>query len=202
MSKEVCLIGAGGHGKVIKDIALGNNYKIVAFLDDNPDLKELHEIPVIRTKDLTQFSDKKLVISIGNNKVRKRISEEVTGEFTSVIDISSNVSKFSQIGEGTVVMPSVTINSDTKIGKHAIINTGAIIEHDCLIGNFVHISPNATITGGVTIEEGTHVGAGAVVIPGVKIGKWATIGAGAVIIKDVPDYAIVVGNPGKIIKLN
>ena len=49
--------------------------------------------------------------------------------------------------------------------------------------------------------EGTHIGAGATIIPNLKIGKWATIGAGAVVIKDVPDYAVVVGNPGRIIKI-
>jgi acetyltransferase EpsM len=54
----------------------------------------------------------------------------------------------------------------------------------------------------VFVGEGTQVGIGACVIQGVKIGKWATIGAGAVIINDVPDYAVVVGNPGKVIKFN
>ena len=66
--------------------------------------------------------------------------------------------------------------------------------------DFVHIAPNTVITGNVNIGEGTQVGTGAAVIPGVKIGKWASIGAGAVIIEDVPDFAVVVGNPGKIIK--
>jgi len=51
-------------------------------------------------------------------------------------------------------------------------------------------------------QEGPHVGAGAVVIPNIIIGKWVTIGAGAVIIKDIPDFAVVVGNPGRVIKIN
>jgi acetyltransferase EpsM len=54
----------------------------------------------------------------------------------------------------------------------------------------------------VQVGEGTHIGIGACVVQGIKVGKWATIGAGAVIIKDVPDYAVVVGNPGRIIKYN
>ncbi len=48
------------------------------------------------------------------------------------------------------------------------------------------------------VEEGAHVGTGAIVIPGIKIGKWCTIGAGAVVVKDVPDNAVLVGNPGDI----
>jgi acetyltransferase EpsM len=58
------------------------------------------------------------------------------------------------------------------------------------------------LAGNVTIGEGSHVGIGATVIQGITIGKWVTIGAGTVIIKDIPDYAVVVGNPGKIIKYN
>jgi acetyltransferase-like isoleucine patch superfamily enzyme len=54
----------------------------------------------------------------------------------------------------------------------------------------------------VIVGEGTHIGAGATVIPNIKIGKWCTIGAGSVILKDVPDYAVIYGNPGKVIKYN
>ena len=56
------------------------------------------------------------------------------------------------------------------------------------------------MAGNVQVGEGTQIGIGASVIQGVKIGKWAMIGAGSVIISDVPDFAVVVGNPGKIIK--
>lgn len=83
-----------------------------------------------------------------------------------------------------------------------IVNTGASVDHDCKIDDFVHISPRATLCGNVIVGEGTQVGAASVIIPGIKIGKWCTIGAGTVIIRDVPDYAVVVGNPGKVIKFN
>ena len=76
------------------------------------------------------------------------------------------------------------------------------MEHDVQIEDFVHISPGSVITGGIKIGEGTQVGAGATVIPGITIGKWVTIGAGAVVINDIPDFAVVVGNPAKIIKFN
>ena len=52
------------------------------------------------------------------------------------------------------------------------------------------------------VGEGTQIGINATIRQGINIGKWATIGAGAVIVKDVPDYAVVVGNPGKIIRYN
>jgi acetyltransferase EpsM len=76
------------------------------------------------------------------------------------------------------------------------------VEHECQLGDYVHISPNSALAGDVIVGEGSHIGIGAVVIPGVKIGKWVTIGAGAVVLEDIPDFAVVVGNPGKIIKYN
>ena len=51
-----------------------------------------------------------------------------------------------------------------------------------------------------SITEGSFIGAGSVIIPGKRVGAWATVGAGAVVIQDVPDYAVVVGNPGRIIR--
>ena len=97
-------------------------------------------------------------------------------------------------------MAGAVINASVKIGKHCIINTNAVVEHDCILEDYVHVSPSATISGHVKIEEGTHIGASAVVIPSIEIGRWVTVGAGAVVIKNIPDYAIVAGNPAKIIK--
>jgi acetyltransferase EpsM len=61
--------------------------------------------------------------------------------------------------------------------------------------------PRVVLCGNVSVGEGTLIGAGATVIPGIKIGKWVTIGAGAVVVKDIPDYAVAVGNPAKVIKV-
>ncbi len=200
MGNNICLYGASGHGKVLKDIAASQKKEITAFFDDNPNVKELQNIIVLNTNKINKFNKLKFVISIGNNQIRKKISQNLEVDFDILIHEKAIVSSSTTIGKGTVVMPSVVINAESTIGKHCIINTSSIIEHDCKVGDYVHISPNATLTGGVVIEEGTHVGAGVVVIPGVKIGKWVTIGAGAVITKDIPDYATVVGNPGKVIK--
>lgn len=199
---KICLFGASGHGKVIKEIVEIEGKEVIAFLDDNPKAHDLLGISVFNTEMVTNFLSEKFIISIGNNTIRKRICEKIKVNFGKIIHKSAIISISSSIDNGTVVMAGAIINADTKIGKHCIINTSSVIEHDCVIKDFVHISPNATITGNTLIGEGTQIGAGAVIIPNLKIGKWVTIGAGAVIIKDVPDYAVVVGNPGEIIKYN
>lgn len=200
MDNKVTLYGASGHGKVIIDILETQGIAIGSILDDNPNITELLHYPIERPFITKDSSFTNLIFSIGNNKIRKMLAAKLNCDFAKAIHPSAIISTHAQVNEGTVVMAGVLINPDTVVGKHCIINTGAVIEHDCCIDDFVHISPNASLAGNVHVMEGAHVGIGASVIQGIKIGKWATIGAGSVILKDVPDYAVVVGNPGKIIK--
>lgn len=194
------LFGASGHAKVILDNLFSYDIKVEAIVDDNPSVETLLDLPVIHSKDFN-FSDTNLfIIAIGNNSIRRKIVTKNNFTYYNAIHKTATVSDFAIIGEGTVVMPQVVINSDAKIGKHCILNSRSVVEHDCVLEDYVHISPNASLAGNVTVGEGSHIGIGASVIQGINIGKWATIGAGAVIINDVPDYAVVVGNPGAIIK--
>lgn len=202
MENSITLYGASGHGKVIIDVLKSTSDRPLIIIDDNPKTGSVLGIPVVKTSQANRETLRNTIISIGNNKVRKKIAGELNTNYVNAIHASAIVSPFSKIGEGTVVMAGVKINPDSVIGRHCIINTGAIIEHDADISDFVHISPSVSLAGSVTVGEGTHVGIGAIVIQGVTIGKWATIGAGAIILKDIPDYAVVVGNPGKIIKYN
>lgn len=193
------LYGASGHGKVIAEIAEESKILVSAFIDLDKSKSNLLEYEVIHEIPQTAIE---VVISIGNNKIRKKIvSENTHFSYKTLMHPNSSISKRCKIDKGTVVMAGVSVNSEAQIGRHCIINTNASIDHDCSIQDFVHISPNAALAGNVTVGEGTHIGIGASVIQGIKIGKWCTIGAGAVIINDVPDGATVVGNPGKIIKI-
>ncbi|SDR70139.1 acetyltransferase [Gramella sp. MAR_2010_147] len=197
------IYGASGHAKVIIDIITSSNNKPIDFLlDDDRSLKKLLEFRV--NHDITpEMLNQKAVIAIGDNLTRKKVSKLLKSAFCSaLVHKSAVLSNYVEIGDGTVVMANAVINSSSKIGRHCIMNTAAVVEHDVSISDFVHISPAATITGNVEIGEGSHVGAGATIIPGIKIGKWVTIGAGTIVVSDVPDYAVVVGNPGRIIKYN
>ena len=193
------LYGASGHGKVIIKILEAQGKHISKIYDDRAPF----EILGYKVEKYNGDEKNNFIISVGNNHTRKKLAKKLKNvTFTTAIHPSAIIDETVKIGEGTVIMPGAIINVDSQIGKHCIINTAASIDHECFIDNFAHISPNVTLSGNVSIGEGTHVGAGAVIIPNIKIGKWATIGAGAVIIRDVPDGATVVGNPGKIIKIN
>lgn len=195
------LYGASGHAKVILEILEASGIKVNALFDDNPDITSLVGYEVLGPLNQQDLPDGLFIVSIGNNALRKKVATSYDMNFATAIHPSATLSKRCNIGEGTVIMGHSIVNADTVIGKHAIINTAASVDHDCVLEDYVHISPNATLSGGVTVGEGAHVGSGAVIIPNIRIGKWAMIGAGAVVFKDVPDYATVVGNPGKIIKI-
>ena len=196
------LYGASGHAKVIIEILELLKLPVEGLFDDNESLQQLLGYPVGPYKDQFNALQSEMIISIGNNSIRKKIAESLSVNYGKAVHPFSHISPRAVLGEGTVVMGGVVINSDAQVGNHCIINTNASVDHDCLLGSFVHISPNAALCGNVTIGEGCHIGAGTVILPGVRIGKWCNIGAGAVVIRDVPDYSTAVGNPSKIIKTN
>ena len=198
-NKDYLLYGGSGHAKVIVECIHAKHGNVVGVFDDNPDSKGMNSIPFLGEYDEGNHKYP-LIISIGDNKVRETIAGEVKDFFGTIYHPSSCISPTVKIGEGSVVFHNVILQVDCLVGKHVILNSGASIDHECIIGDFVHISPQATLCGNVSIGEGTQIGAGATILPGIKVGAWATIGAGAVIIRDVPDYAIVVGNPGRIIR--
>lgn len=196
------LFGASGHAKVILDILEKLDIEIRFLVDQNPKIKNLQGYEVITEGDNRLVIDDNVIISIGSNAIRKAMTNKLNYEYGWAIHPSVILGDDVSIGAGSVMMAGAVINSSSSIGNHNIINTSASIDHDCHLEDFVHISPNATLCGSIKVGEGTHVGAGAIIIPNLKIGSWVTIGAGAVIIEDIPDHAVVVGNPGRIIKYN
>lgn len=197
------LYGASGHAKVIIDIVHSAGEKIDTIFDIDQDLRQVLGYQVVHSEDKVFSNKSTTIIAIGNNRTRKRISRYFPGEFHSPLaHASAVISPSAKINKGTVIMANASINSEACIGSHCIINTGAVVEHEVRLEDFVHISPNASVAGNVQVGEGSHIGIGACIIPGIKIGKWVTIGAGAVVIKDVPDFAVIVGNPGRIVRIS
>lgn len=193
----IYLYGASGHAKVIMDILRSQNKTISGLIDDNPSVKELLGYKVFSSEE--NFTE--VIISIGDNKTRKKIVDKLEEKkFDTAIHSSAIISEQASIDEGTVIMQGAIIQSAVSIGKHCIVNTGASVDHDCKLGDFVHISPHATLCGNVTVGEGTWIGAGTIVIQGVKIGKWSVIAAGSVVTKDIPDNVLAAGNRCKVLK--
>lgn len=195
------LYGASGQAKVIYDLILSNNQVVEYLVDDNPPAGFTNDLDVfLPTRELIE--GKKVIISIGDNKIREIIYHKIKDwcTFETIKHYSAYISQFTEFGEGTVIMPKACVNAEVKVGQHCIINTASVIEHECIIEDFVHISPKACLAGNIRVKKGAHIGMGANIIQGITIGENALIGAGAVVLRDVPDRAVIVGNPGRILK--
>lgn len=190
------LYGASGHGRVIKEIIEAQGGIVEGFIDDNEELSSFCGLSVSHS---AEWADP-IIVSIGDNAVRKEVVEKLHCRFGIAIHPSAVVSPSAEIGEGTVIMAGAVVNAGARIGKHCIINTGATVDHECLIGDFVHIAPGVSLCGLVEIGEGALMGVGSCAIPCVKIGKWSRVSAGSAVGKDVPDGKIAVGVPARVLR--
>lgn len=204
MHKKVVIIGAGGHAKVIADIVIKSQDILLGFLDDNLEkgkkiicdyyvLGEIQEALKLQKQD----ENIEFFIAIGNNEIRKKISNKYKLNYYTAIHPSSQLGLDVEIKEGTAVMANACINSSARIGKHCIINTGAIVEHDNTIEDFVHISPNVALGGTVKIGKNTHLGIGSTIKNNITICENCIIGAGAVIVKNIEEQGTYVGVPAQ-----
>ena len=193
------LYGAGGHAKVIISILKANGNNIQAIFDDDILRKTVSNIPVTGMYYPNLFVNEKLIITVGNNVIRRKLSEKITHEFGILIHRSAVIDDSVTVGIGTCVMQNAVIQADSVIGKHVIVNTSSSVDHDCHIGNFVHIAPGVTLGGNINIGENTLIGLGSIVVPGLSVGKNCLVSAGSVVTKNIPDGAIVRGNPARII---
>lgn len=201
--EKLVIIGAGGHGRVIADIALAmNRWHEIAFLDDDETIKSSMGIKVIgkSSKALSLIGKYDIFIAIGNNVIREKLHNELKtagATIPTLIHPNTTIGAQVEIGEGTVIMAGVVINCGSRIGDCCIVNTAATLDHDNIISDFVHISPGAHLAGTVSIGKGTWIGVGAVVSNNVEIADGAVIGAGTVVVKDICEAGTYIGVPAK-----
>lgn len=207
MPKDLIIIGASGHGKVVADIARQmmekgqKRYTKIQFLDDDKTKTTCGTYPVIgTTENLEQYLGMDFFVAIGDADIRQRMAtrlETIRAEIPVLIHPKAVIGESVSIGAGSAVAGGTVINAGTVIGKHCIINTGATVDHDCVIGDYVHIAPGVHICGGVRIGENTWIGAGATVVQELIVCSHCMVGAGSVVIHDVNVSGVYVGNPAR-----
>lgn len=198
--KRILIIGAGGHGKVVADIASKNGYKEILFLDDSNIENELVIDKVSNYEKYIDSAD--FFVAIGNSLVREKILCNLITrnvKIPSLIHPNAVISDDVTIGFGTVIMAGVVINPNTSIGNGVIINTCSSVDHDCLVNDYCHVSVGAHLCGTVKVDKHTWVGAGATVSNNIDICSNCMIGAGAVVVKDIEKPGTYIGVPAKII---
>lgn len=139
---------------------------------------------------------------------------------TSSIGVDTKVWQFcvifenAKIGRNCNICAHTLVENDVVIGNNVTVKSGVYLWDGITLEDHVFVGPNATFTNDklprskvypesfpkILVKEGASVGANSTILPGITIGKFAMVGAGSVVTKSVPDYAVVVGNPAKIIR--
>lgn len=191
------LIGAGGHARVLQELAQAAGRQFLGVCD--PKLASQgettwHGLPVMGDDEALTGIDPAsvgLVNGLGQlvgGKIRRALHDRLrTAGFTfpTLVHPAAWVASSATLADSVQVMAGAIIQPDGCIGSNVIINTRASIDHDCTIGQHVHIAPGATLCGGVQVGDGAFIGAGAVIIQGLRVGAGAVVGAGVTLTRDL-----------------
>lgn len=205
MKRPLILIGGGGHCKSVIEVAESAGYEIKGILD-MPDEVGKEVLPghkVIGTdNEIPQYVEEcDFVITVGfikNPAIRIKLYNKVKaagGRLATIIASTAHVSKYAELGEGTVIMHHAFVNAGAKIGDNCIINTFVNIEHDAVVGNQCHISTGTMVNGECKIGENCFVGSQSVCANCIEIASDIIVGAGSVVRKSIRIKGIYAGNP-------
>lgn len=172
--KKLLIVGAGGLGRCCLDIAR-ELYDHIAFLDDGLVNKMINDCKVIGSIDdmkLYYHEYKDIVIAIGNNKLRKQLSNkaaELGYNLISLISKKSTVSNYAVIDRGTVIFPNAVIEANAAVGKGCIITANITVNHDAVIEDYVLVYSNTVIRPNTLIGSYSRVGSNCTVAFGAKV---------------------------------
>lgn len=209
--KNLILVGGGGHCKSVIEVAESAGYNILGILDMPEDVgKQVLDYKVIGTDDdIPLYVDKaEFVITVGfiknpatRIKLYKKV-KEAGGKLATIIASTARVSKYSTIGEGTVVMHQALVNAGAHIGANCIINTFCNIEHDAQIGDQCHISTGTMVNGDCKVGKRVFIGSHSVLSNGINIGDDIIVGVGSIVRKSLYLKGVYFGYPCQLRKDN
>lgn len=162
---RLIILGAGGYGKTVYDIALqGGKYSEICFLDDNSTDSKV----VGKCSDYEEYisKDTELYPAFGNNLGRIQWIDKLLEKGANVptlVHSSAYVSPTVTIGTGTVILPKAVVNTDTKIGRGVIVNCSAVVDHGCVVSDGVHVCLGAIVKAENKIPDCMKIEAGEVI---------------------------------------
>ncbi len=162
---RLIIIGAGGYGRVIAEIAESmNRYSEICFLDDNSTDKRV----IGKCGQYAAFlnDETEFYVAFGANEFRLQwinTLQENDANIATIIDKTAYISPTATIDIGSAVLPKAVVNTNCVINKGVIVNCGAIIDHDCIIGEGTHICLNTVIKAENAIPARSKVDAGVVI---------------------------------------
>jgi sugar O-acyltransferase (sialic acid O-acetyltransferase NeuD family) len=205
MAGRLLILGAGGHGRAVADLAVECGWSVAGFIDRSPGPGVLGGDGEVEGLLRAGKMDA-AIVGLGNTALHRRtelfeLLKRAGTAIATLVHPRASVSRTCRIGEGTVVFPGVVLGAGVEIGDNVVLYSNAVAEHDCRIASHAYLSPGAILSGSVTVEASAFVGAGAVLLPGITVGARATVAAGAVVTGRVAAGATVLGSPARPIAL-
>lgn len=211
--EKVAIFGAGGFGREVAwlaqslDEAVGG-LEVVCFIEDDPALQgqTVNDIPVYDLQSAhRRFPGAKVVAGIGSPRARQSAMEKAaeTGfSFATLIGRRVQRSRWTEIGDGTVICAGNILTTNIVLGKHVQINLDCTVGHDVVMDDYVTVAPGVHVSGYVHFGKRVYVGTGAVIINGTQddpliIDDDVVVGAGACVTRSIAAGLTVVGVPAK-----
>lgn len=208
---KLVICGAGQTGRMVGEFLRRQpRLEGIGYLDDDAALhgRSFYGLPVLGGTDLLpDLRDRGVEAALpvlGNMGVRLRLFRtlhDLGFVVPSIVDPSANLCSDVELGCGSMISLGTNVLTNVRIGKYAMIGTGITIGHDVTIGANCVIGGNTVVGASTTIGANFNAGTGVVIAAGRKtIGDNVFLCAGAVVMKDVPDNAVVLGNPGRVVR--
>lgn len=150
--KQLIIIGAGGHAKVVWEAASSmKDMEIIGFADDRlavgTEVVKGFKVLGDTSLDFLEGKDLYFVVAIGDTQIRRTKFENLKRRFKPalVVHSQSHVSVLSSIGSGSVILPGAYLAAGVRVGENTIVNGNVSIDHDTVIGNHVHLAPGTAV---------------------------------------------------------
>lgn len=182
-------------------------WNIRGYIDDvKGDCNEyINGYKILGSKEI--FKDSKestnVIIAVGNPADRKKIFEAIHTyplRYPVLIHPTAKVSKYAEIGEGSIIGIDCIISPNVSVGKHVFLNMRTVLGHDVKVGDFSSCLVNSIVCGNVTINDGVLIGSNSVIMEKKVIGKNVKVSMGSVVSFDVEEGYVVMSRPSKSMK--
>jgi NDP-sugar pyrophosphorylase family protein len=165
MDKTLLILGAGGHGRVVKEIAEAMGvFEKIDFLDDNPDCEQSIGLCIDNEKLIGSYNF--AIPSFGNNELRLKWIERLKENCFTIpvlIHPTAFISPSVLIYEGAVVEAKAIVNTNSVIDRGCIVSVGAIVDHDTFIGRGCHIDCGAIVNSNCLVKALSKIDSGKVI---------------------------------------